>query len=161
MFSFCSCKIQSLYETSRIRNSDMIKKRERNQERTLQATTSNLTTKWLNSKQRSLLARKTPILQCFSFYPHASHASVVSVQLLPFKIDHVCGVAFGNITPPSGPFPVRIHVRATGMNSNTLTARVIHTAGLKFSPAFRRWRWVFHLSNCGKQKTLRKGFVNV
>lgn len=87
---------------------------------------SNLTTKWLNS-ERFLLG--FTMLQRFSFHPHAS---VVSVQLLPFGIDYVCGVAFGNITPPSGPFPVRIHVRATGMNSNTLTARVIHTAGLRF-----------------------------
>ena len=37
----------------------------------------------------------------------------------------------GNITRPRGPFPVQTQVRAPGIKTMTLTAKVIHTAGLR------------------------------
>ena len=37
----------------------------------------------------------------------------------------------GNITRPKGPFPVQTQVRAPGIKTMTLTAKVIHTAGLR------------------------------
>ena len=114
-------------ERERKQESKKARKQERKQERTLRATSSNLTRTWLNS-ERFLLG--------FTMLQLLSWCLCCVCATTPFWVDHACGVAFGNITPPSGPFPVRIHVRATGMNSNTLTARVIHTAGLRFEAFF-------------------------